>query len=118
MSWEEQATWHRPGGDVAVRRMLRLARTEDGWWVRFEDGRDFHRWAPGEEVVHDCAPDTYRGRVGGTPQAWTIVWDVSGPGKDYTMTHGAQPRLTRSTTRQASGRQPAASRILSASPIR
>ena len=86
VSWEERASWHRPDGDVAVRRGLRIVRTDDGWWVRFGDGRDFHPWTPGEEVVHDCAPDTYRGRVSGTTRAWTIVWDVTGPGKDYTMT--------------------------------
>jgi hypothetical protein len=86
LTWQETATWHRPHGDVAVRRALRLARTVEGWWVRFEDGRDFHPWRPGEAVVHDCAPDTYRGEVSGTPQRWTVTWEVTGPEKDYTMT--------------------------------
>jgi hypothetical protein len=84
--WEERATWHRHDGDVAVRRGLRLERTDDVWWVRFEDGRDFHPWRPGAEVVHDCAPDTYRGTVTGTTDRWTVVWEATGPRKDYRMT--------------------------------
>ena len=32
----------------------------------------------------DRRPWWVRGRVSGTPQEWTIVWDVAGPGKDYT----------------------------------
>jgi hypothetical protein len=84
--WEERATWHRSAGDVEVTRGLQLVLTGDGWWVRFDDGRDFHPWSPGEPVVHDCAPDTYRGQVSGTPDRWTVVWEVSGPAKAYTMT--------------------------------
>jgi hypothetical protein len=84
--WEERGTWHRADGDVDVRRGLRLVRTGDGWWVRFEDGRDFHPWAPGEQVVHDCAPDTYRGTVTGATDGWTVVWEATGPAKDYRMT--------------------------------
>jgi hypothetical protein len=84
--WEERATWHRTGGDVAVSRRLRLERADHGWWMRFEDGREFHPWAPGEPVVHDCAPDTYRGQVSGTPDGWSVTWEVTGPEKDYTMT--------------------------------
>ena len=84
--WEERATWHRADGDVPVRRGLRLERTDDGWWVRFEDGRDFHPWRPGAEVVHDCAPDTYRGTVTGTSEGWSVVWEATGPRKEYRMT--------------------------------
>jgi hypothetical protein len=84
--WQERATWHRRGGDVAVGRRLRVERADDGWWVLFEDGREFHPWAPGEPVVHDCAPDTYRGQVSGTPDGWSVTWEVTGPEKDYTMT--------------------------------
>jgi hypothetical protein len=83
--WEEQGTWHRAEGDVPVRRRLRLERTGDGWWVRFEDGRDFHPWRPGEQVVHECPPDTYRGEVAGDTEGWRIVWEASGPRKDYRM---------------------------------
>jgi uncharacterized protein DUF6314 len=85
--WEEQGLWHQPTGDVVVRRGLWLVRDEDtdAWWVRFEDERDFHPWLPGEAVVHPCAPDTYRGVVTGTPERWTVEWDVTGPAKDYSM---------------------------------
>lgn len=83
LAWEEQLTWHRAEGDVAAERHLRVVRTDDGWWVRFEDGRDFHPWRPGEQVVHECAPDTYRGTVTGTTQEWTVVWEATGPAKDY-----------------------------------
>jgi len=90
--WQESGRWHQPTGDVDVRRELRLELDEDaGWWVRFEDGRDFHPWAPGEQVVHPCSPDTYRGLVAGTPERWTVRWDVSGPDKDYTMTTVLSP---------------------------
>jgi uncharacterized protein DUF6314 len=90
--WEERGTWHRPGGVVEVRRGLRLERSDRGWWVLFEDGRDFHPWAPGERVVHECAPDTYRGEVDGTPERWTVTWEATGPEKDYTMTTVLVPR--------------------------
>jgi hypothetical protein len=91
VAWEERATWHRPAGGIAVRRGLRVDRTADGWWVRFEDGRDFHPWRPGERVVHHCAPDTYRGTVSGTTERWTVVWEASGPAKDYRMTTTLTP---------------------------
>ena len=84
--WAESGRWHRPDADVEVRRALWLVHQERGWWVLFEDGRDFHPWVPGDPVVHDCRPDTYGGLVTGTPERWTIRWDVSGPEKDYTMT--------------------------------
>jgi hypothetical protein len=85
--WEEQGHWHQPTGDVAVRRGLWLVRDVDSadWWVRFEDERPFHPWTPGELVVHPCDPDTYRGVVSGTPDRWTVEWDVTGPVKDYRM---------------------------------
>ena len=70
-----------------VRRALWLERVDrDGWWVRFEDGTDFHPWSPGETVTHPCSPDTYVGLVDGAGDTWAIRWDVTGPSKDYTMT--------------------------------
>ena len=86
--WEEQGRWHQPGGDVDVRRGLWLVRDREtgAWWVRFEDDREFHPWAPDEHVVHPCGADTYRGIVSGTPDQWTVRWDVTGPRKDYVMT--------------------------------
>ncbi len=85
--WEEHGVWHRASGTVEVRRSLWIVRVAEtgAWWVRFEDGRDFHPWTPGVPVVHPCGADTYRGAVSGTPQRWTIDWDVTGPTKDYAM---------------------------------
>ncbi len=93
IGWQERARWHRPDGEVDVRRALWLVRLDDAptWWVRFEDGRDFHLWAPGERVVHPCGADTYRGVVSGTPNRWTVEWDVTGPAKDYRMTTELNP---------------------------
>jgi len=95
--WEEQARWHRLAGDVDVRRGLWVTRDEDtrAWWVRFEDEREFHPWIPGEPVVHPCGADTYRGLVQGTPDRWTVEWDVSGPVKDYRMTTELSPCAVR-----------------------
>jgi hypothetical protein len=85
--WAESGTWHQPAGDVDVRRDLWLERADgDGWWVRFEDGTDFHPWSPGEPVTHPCSPDTYVGLVDGVEDRWVVRWDVTGPRKDYTMT--------------------------------
>ena len=84
--WEESGRWHRPEVDVEVRRALWLVRQARGWWVLFEDGRDFHPWLPGDHIVHDCRPDTYGGLVSGTPEHWSVRWDVTGPEKDYSMT--------------------------------
>lgn len=85
--WVETGRWHREHGDVEVRRDLRLEHDDDtGWWMRFDDGRDFHPWTPDEVVVHPCSPDTYSGVVSGSAQRWTVRWEVAGPHKDYTMT--------------------------------
>jgi len=95
--WEEQARWHQPDGDVDVRRSLWVTRDDDtrAWWVRFEDEREFHAWMPGEPVVHACGADTYRGLVQGTPDGWTVEWDVTGPAKDYRMTTELSPCAAR-----------------------
>ncbi|WP_445255691.1 DUF6314 family protein [Nocardioides aurantiacus] len=91
VAWREHGTWHRPDGDVEVQRTLGVVRRDGGWWVVFADGRDFHPWAPGEEVVHDCRPDTYRGVVTGTSVAWSVTWEVTGPAKDYRMETRLRP---------------------------
>jgi hypothetical protein len=85
--WAERGTLHRDAGDIPVSRVLFVEARDTGWWVTFDDGRDFHPWAPGDEVVHPCAPDTYVGRIDadGTDR-WTVEWRVSGPAKDYRMT--------------------------------
>lgn len=85
--WSEQGTLHSATGDIPVSRVLFVEPRDGGWFVTFEDGRDFHPWAPGDEVVHPCAADTYTGRVDPDgPDRWTVRWDVTGPAKDYTMT--------------------------------
>ncbi len=53
--------------------------------VRFEDGRFFHCLDLSSglaDVVHECAPDRYRGRyrVSGR-NGWTLAWQVQGPRK-------------------------------------
>jgi hypothetical protein len=87
--WSEEGTLVRAGGArVPVTRTLYVVRRDDGWWVTFEDGRDFHPWRPGATVDHPCAPDHYRGRVdvpADPALGWTVTWEVSGPHKDYTM---------------------------------
>ena len=84
--WSESGTLRRGGTRVEVSRVLFLEPRESGWFVTFEDGRDFHPWAPGSEVEHPCAPDTYLGvvKVLATDR-WSIEWQVSGSSKDYTM---------------------------------
>ncbi|KQO62806.1 DUF6314 family protein [Curtobacterium sp. Leaf261] len=90
--WEESGTMTWSGGSVPVSRTLVVTdEGADGWMVRFADGREFHPWRPGTEVVHDCAPDVYRGFVDGSPAAWSVVWEATGPAKDYRM----ESRLTR-----------------------
>ena len=90
--WSETGTMTWDGGATEVFRTLFVEARDDGWWVTFDDGRDFHPWSIDQQVVHPCGADTYTGRITmDEPQAWTIVWTVSGPAKDYTMT----TRLTR-----------------------
>lgn len=85
--WTELGRWRQPGWDIAVHRGLWLVQEPEpgSWEMRFEDGRRFHPWTPGEPVVHPCGPDTYRGVVRGTPQRWSVEWEVCGPSKDYRM---------------------------------
>jgi hypothetical protein len=88
--WEESGTMTWAGGSVPVSRTLLVTaeHTDEGaeeWTVRFADGAAFHPWRPGTEVVHDCAPDVYRGCVDGSPAAWSVVWEATGPAKDYRM---------------------------------
>lgn len=54
--------------------------------MTFEDGRDFHPWTPGAQVVHPCAADLYTGRVDvEPPDRWRVVWECRGPAKNYRM---------------------------------
>lgn len=70
---ERASLWRFPGG----------GRVE----VRYEDGRPFHDFiADDPEAVHECGEDLYRVAYDFERDAWTSVWEVSGPDKDYQMT--------------------------------
>ncbi len=85
--WSETGTMTWDGGETPVFRTLFVEQRADAWRVTFENGRDFHPWSVGIDVVHPCGADTYDGRVEVFgPAAWTVIWRVSGPAKDYTMT--------------------------------
>ncbi|MEM8793090.1 MAG: DUF6314 family protein [Pseudomonadota bacterium] len=70
---ERAALWRFPGA----------GRVE----VRYEDGRPFHDFVDEDpEAIHQCGEDTYRVSYAFDGDAWTSVWDVKGPAKDYRMT--------------------------------
>jgi hypothetical protein len=51
--------------------------------MTFADGRPFHPWTLGTEVIHPCAADTYAGRIERLGDSrLRIVWDVTGPTKN------------------------------------
>ncbi|WP_040482815.1 DUF6314 family protein [Yoonia vestfoldensis] len=56
--------------------------------VRFEDGRDFHSFAPAGQAAgtdHPCGDDHYTVVYDFTRWPdWRATWDVRGPRKDYT----------------------------------
>lgn len=86
--WSEAGTLYWRDQEVPVSRVLYLERRDGGWFVTFDDGRDFHPWSPGDSVEHLCGADVYRGCVVGPAEEgmWSVEWSVSGPTKDYTMT--------------------------------
>lgn len=96
--WSESGVLHLGGQQLPVMRTSYVEPRGDGWFVTFEDGRDFHPWSPEESVVHQCGPDLYSGRISvdepGRDAEWsregadqfTVRWRVTGPKKDYTMT--------------------------------
>lgn len=86
--WAEECRleWRDYSGPAT--RTYYLDRGPDGWQLTFDDGRLFHPWRPGETVRHDCGADDYTGTVAVDPQTreLIIVWQVTGPRKDYTST--------------------------------
>lgn len=99
--WSESGTMTRAGVQIPVTRVLFLRQDTEGWRVTFDDGRDFHPWQPGSQVEHLCGRDTYRGLVsldardvaGSTDGAgeWSIIWQATGPAKDYEMVTRLRP---------------------------
>lgn len=104
--WHEAGTLRRSGTALPFTRTMFLVPSSDAvdgadavdttWDVTFEDGRAFHPWprpssvSDGSDVVHVCTPDLYRGHFVASTElpdaAWGLVWNVTGPHKDYTMT--------------------------------
>ncbi|WP_444464952.1 DUF6314 family protein [Rhodobacter capsulatus] len=72
MQAERDYLWHAEGAQIVV---------------RFEDGRDFHRFDPeAAAAAHWCDPDDYRVRYDFAAwPAWSSEWRVTGPRKDYVM---------------------------------
>lgn len=93
--WSEEGSLVWPGSaPLPVSRTLLVEPREDGWFVTFADGTEFHPWRPGEVVEHPCRADLYRGLihepVGGT-RGWSVMWECRGPDKDYSMTTLLRP---------------------------
>ena len=85
LRWIETGRMTIGAYDGPARRELRVVRDDDGWAVRFADGRPFHRLDLREgraALEHPCGDDRYRGEltVRG-PDAFVVAWTVTGPGK-------------------------------------
>lgn len=83
-AWLESGTLTWGERETPAERQLGLRPVDGTWWVCFSDDRLFHPWRFGEEVVHPCAADLYRGRLDYNPAApgrFTISWEVTGPAK-------------------------------------
>ncbi|MGJ8622196.1 MAG: DUF6314 family protein [Yoonia sp.] len=74
---------------TAVRRYL-WTFGRDCVAVCFDDGRPFHSFVPDGHAAgtdHPCGADFYQVRYDFTRwPAWSAVWTVTGPRKDYVMT--------------------------------
>jgi hypothetical protein len=86
--WTESGHLTWDGHTLTASRQLALRRVDGQWWMTFADGRPFHPWRIGEDVLHPCAEDLYRGRItvaspddSGRPVGLQISWDVTGPRK-------------------------------------
>jgi len=89
--WREEGVLHC-ATELPVWRTYRIERRATGWMMTFDDGRDFHPWSIGEEVVHGCGADTYRATYTiDADSAWRVVWGCTGPAKDYVMTTRYRP---------------------------
>lgn len=80
--WYESGTLTWVDYTGPAERSLLLRRHDGSWWMCFADGRLFHPWQVGGEVVHPCAADLYRGWIEPNgPDEFTLTWDVTGPHK-------------------------------------
>jgi hypothetical protein len=85
LRWAERGTLTWAGVEYPVTRAYLLRERADGWWVEFEDGRDFHPWRPGTPVTHPCRADVYTGLVTVDGARMRTCWDVRGPGKEQRL---------------------------------
>ena len=88
--FEERGVLVLPQTRAEARRDYRFVPESDhAFSVFFADGRFFHRAAVAggsAHVVHDCAPDTYRGRYRfPAPDRWSLSWRITGPRKDLVI---------------------------------
>lgn len=84
----ERGLLEHDGHRLEASRTLRYALHDDGTAsVTFDHGGHFHDLdlrTGTTDVVHPCAPDTYRGRTEvADDDAWVQTWHVSGPAKAY-----------------------------------
>jgi hypothetical protein len=90
LTWLESGELFWEGAQIAVGRRLKIlssAERPTEWWVVFPDGRRFHPFALGKELIHACGDDLYRGRITlRQAMAWEMLWEAVGPFKDYSST--------------------------------
>ena len=89
LAYEESGHWTGGALQGMTGRQSYLWRAAPGRIeVLFPDGRLFHALGlplqDGAEILHDCAPDTYRGAYAfDLPGGFVQHWRVTGPRKDY-----------------------------------
>lgn len=89
LDWIEAGTLHLGGHEFDAKRRMSIVSVDDGWQVRFDDGRPFHPLdlTTGRcEVGHPCRHDFYSGTIemvetDDGPELRT-EWRVHGPSKD------------------------------------
>lgn len=89
LDWIETGTLHLDGHEFDAKRRMSIVSSEDGWQVRFDDGRPFHPLdlTTGRcEVGHPCRDDFYSGTIEmletDTGPELITEWRVRGPHKD------------------------------------
>jgi hypothetical protein len=83
--WDERGTLRWAGVERPVTRAYLLRPGAGGWQVLFADGRPFHPWLPGQQVIHACRADVYTGLVALDPDRVRTLWDIRGPRKDQRL---------------------------------